>query len=601
MNYLFVVPRDNCFGFLTIPPGVVYVATSLKETGRNVYGIHLNYESDIEASLRKKIIDNNINVLCIGGLSDQYNEIKRTIELSKHIKPDLIIVVGGGLITAQPKLIMENIGADYAIVGQGEITICELAEALEGQIPFRDVAGILYFEDQKLVCNDSRPEIRNLDAVTMPDYDIFPYAQVPNDPININGAFKRTVNITASRSCPYNCTFCYHPSGTTYRQRSIENIFREIDFLVSKYDIEHLLIIDELFAIDENRVSEFCESIAKYDITFSVQLRVDSIDEDLLHKLKKAGCTSISYGLESADNSILKSMKKGTDISQIENALSLTRKIGFFIQGYFIFGDIEETIKTVNTTIRWWMKHLEYGINLAMIRIFPGSYLYQHAIEQSIITDEIQYIANGCPLINVSKLTDQEFAGLIKKITYLNSEFLGLTTGIEPEAINDDGSHAISVECMACGSKNLFPDVAFEYRNVNSANSFCCKTCFQKINAQPSKVISKNTYKNLLDAFLEKYFSDKLSGGKKVAIWGVTEKSLALLLGSKTLRDHVVCVVDRDYQIKNKKVLNIFDVFPPTRLIDLDFEYLVIGASGYEKDILKNLESMNVNVDVLDI
>lgn len=56
-----------------------------------------------------------------------------------------------------------------------------------------------------------------------------------------------------------------------------------------------------------------------------------------------------------------------------------------------------------------------------------------------------------------------------------------------------------------------------------------------------------------------------------------------------------------DYQIKNKKVLNIFDVFPPTRLIDLDFEYLVIGASGYEKDILKNLESMNVNVDVLDI
>jgi radical SAM superfamily enzyme YgiQ (UPF0313 family) len=601
MNFLFVVPRDNSFGFLTIPPGIVYVATSLKKTGRNVFGIHLNYEDNLELSLRNAIINNKIDVLCIGGLSDQYNEIKNTLKLSKKIKSDLITVIGGGLITAQPQLVMENIGADFGVVGQGEITICELAEALETGKPFQTIDGLTFFENEKLIVNQSRSEVKILDSIPFPDYEIFQYIQVPNGYVNVNGEKKRTVNITASRSCPYNCTFCYHPSGSIYRQRSLNNIFEEIDSVLSKYAIDHLMIIDELFATDEDRVVEFCERISKYKVTFSVQLRVNNISEKLLVKLKQAGCTSIGFGLESADDLILKSMKKKITVSQIENALSLTRKIGFYIQGYFIFGDLEETTETVNTTLRWWLKNLEYGINLAMIRIFPGTHLYKSAIQRSVIPDELQYLENGCPLVNVSKLNNQEFSDLIRKLTYLTSEFLGLTRSIDLEQINTDGSYSISAECLSCGTKNFFPSVVFEYKNINSAEAFCCKTCFQKINAQPSRLISKKTYKHIIDTSLEYFFSKELSEGKRVAIWGVTDKSIALLTSSDILRKSVACIVDRDFKIKNKRVLNQFEVFPPNRLKDIEFDCLIIGAVGYEQEILNSLDSMEITTNILNI
>lgn len=601
MTYLFVVPRDNSFEFLTIPPGVVYVATSLKASGRMVFGLHLNYEQDPEAALAKVIIDKKVDVVCVGGLSDQYCEVKKVVKLSKKINNRIVTVIGGGLVTAQPELIMNHIGADFAIVGQGEITICDLADALEGNKEFNRIPGLLFFENDTLVVNQPRPEEENLDRLPFPDYGIFDYPQVPNRRISINGRMKKSVNITASRSCPYRCTFCYHPSGSFYRQRSLDNIFAEIDHLIAGYEIEHLNIIDELFARDKDRVVEFCRRIKPYGLTFGVQLRVDNVTEDLLRELHDAGCIVIGYGLESADDTVLKSMKKGIAVEQIDNALSLTRKAGIFIQGYFIFGDVAETAKTVDTTIKWWLAHLDYGINLAMIRVFPGSELYRYAVGHRVIEDEIGYLEGGCPLVNLSTLSNHEFSVLLRKISYLNAEFLGLTLNIEVKKINTDSSYCLSAECIHCGFVNVYDHVQFEYKNVNGAESFCCMRCAQKMKMQPSNAISRQTYKHILDKSLEKYFSALLAGGKKVAIWGVTEKATALLLSSKTLRDSVVMVVDRDFQIKTDKLLDLYPVVAPERLRDVVFDYLLIGAFGYEAQIRNSLQAMGVSAAVLDL
>lgn len=601
MNYLFVVPRDNSFEFLTIPPGVVYVATSLKASGRKVFGVHLNYEQDPQAALAKVIVDKAIDVVCVGGLSDQYSEVKKVVTLSKRINNRIVIVIGGGLVTAQPELVMKNIGADFAIVGQGEITICELADALEGNKEFNRIAGLLFFENDILVTNQPRPEEKNLDRLPFPDYGIFDYPQVPNRRISINGRMKKSVNITASRSCPYRCTFCYHPSGSVYRQRSLDNIFAEIDHLIAGYEIEHLNIIDELFARDKDRVVEFCRRIKSYGLTFGVQLRVDNVTEDLLRELHDAGCIVIGYGLESADNTVLKSMKKGITVEQIGTALSLTRKAGIFIQGYFIFGDVAETAKTVDTTIKWWLAHLDYGINMAMIRVFPGSELYRYAVEHSAIEDEVGYLEDGCPLINLSRLSNCEFSALMRKINYLNAEFLGLTLNIEIKRVNRDGSYCLISECIHCGFVNVYDHVHFEYKNVNGAESFCCMRCAQKMKMQPSNAISRQTYKHILDKSLEMYFSSLLAGGKTIVIWGVTEKATALLLSSKTLRDSVVMVVDRDFQIKTDKLLDLYPVVAPERLRDVVFDYLLIGAFGYEAQIQNSLQAMGVSATVLDL
>jgi anaerobic magnesium-protoporphyrin IX monomethyl ester cyclase len=601
MNYLFVVPKDNMYGLMTIPPGIVYVASALKESGRNVFGIHLNFEEDADAAIQRAMLVYDINVVCTGGLSDQYLEVKKIIRTVREIKSDAITIVGGGLVTSEPEVVLAGVEADIGIIGQGEICICEVAAALEKKKNLGNIDGLVFNDSGCIKKTDLRYDIKDIDSICFPDYSIFNYRKIPNNPVYINGKLKKSLNITASRSCPYNCTFCYHPSGSRYVQRSVDNIFQEIDLMLKSYKVDHLSIIDELFATNKERVLEFCERIKKYGLTYAVQLRVDSISEEILMALKDSGCIIISYGIESADNDILASMRKRITIEQIEKALILTKKVGIFIQGNFIFGDIEETVESANRTLRWWMNHLDYGLNLYMIRVFPGSYLYKYALEKGIIVDRLSYLENGCPPINVSRLSDSEMKALRDKIIYLNSEMTGATFGIQVSRIDDEGAYDLKAECMNCGTLNSFKNIKFEYKNVSGADSFCCEQCSQKMRVSPANIVSKGTYKTILDNVLEQYFSSFAKQEKKIVIWGVTEKSTALLIGSKSLRDCVVAVVDRDYQVKNWTFLDRYKIESPDVLHNLAFDSLIIGAAGYERQVIDQVRAMGLDVDILDI
>ena len=154
---------------------------------------------------------------------------------------------------------------------------------------------------------------------------------------------------------------------------------------------------------------------------------------------------------------------------------------------------------------------------------------------------------------------------------------------------------------MNCGTLNSFKNTKFEYKNVIGADAFSCGHCFQKMRVSPANVISKGTYKNILDNVLEKHFLAFAKQGKKIVIWGVTEKSTALLMSSKSLRDAVVAVVDRDYKVKNWTFLDRYKIESPDVLQDLTFDSLIIGAAGYETQISDQLRGMGMNIDILDI
>lgn len=606
MNILFVVPRDQSCGFLTIPPGIVYVATAAKEAGHHVVGIHLNYEfGDDKQLLQQTIERHKIALVCTGGLSDQYLEVRRIISIVREIDSAIPTVIGGGLVSTEPEIALTGTGATIGVIGQGEHTICELVAALDGNGPLNAVNGVVFRspgDNKKLIRTVARDDEINIDSFAFPDYSLFDYSEVPVKPEKIIGNIeKRTINITASRSCPYLCTFCYHPSGSHYRRRSLDNLFEELDLLVETYDVEHINVIDELFAKTSERVEEFCRRIEPYQLTFSIQLRVDAVTLPMLQELKRCGCTTVGYGLESADNRILKSMRKRITIEQIENALRMTRDAHLFVQGCFIFGDTEENQESVNTTLSWWARHLEYGINLAMIRVFPGTELYKRAIETGIIADRKAFLEEGCPYINVSKLSNQEMAGLHKKITYLNEFFVGVTRGIEIERITDEQQYDLVAECMDCGHKTRFSAIPFEYRNNINAARATCERCLQKLRIHPSSAISPPTYKTVVDYLAESYFAPYAKQNKKIAIWGVTEKSRLLLMSSKSLRDQVVAVVDRDYLLKEERLFDRFPVLPPETLCHTQFDYLVIGAVGYESQIQNSLNKMGVETAVLDI
>jgi len=493
--------------------GLAIISSYLKKYGYNVFCLNPNhYDTTLENQLEEFIIKNKIDVLCTGGMSVHYSEINKMLEISKKIKPEIITIVGGAIITSNPKVACWGIKhIDYGIIGEGEETIIELADALINNKNIETIRGLSFFnKENEYILTYDRIPISDLNSIPFPDYEGFEYGTFiklfyPSESKyfsildNVRIGF-----IMASRSCPFACTFCYHHPLSKYRQRSIDNIFEEIDYLKDKYNVNYLYITDELFSFDKKRIYEFASRIKPYKMKWWTNFRVPDVDKEVLEALKDSGVFMISYGIESINDKILKSMKKHITKEQIENALKLTYEAKLNIQGNIILGDIDETEETSKESIDWLNAHPEYGINLVMIRTFPFSNIYQHAISKKLIKDEFDHMKNKFPLINLTKMSDKKYLELCVYVENHNSELQNylnakvISTKIISKTEYGKNIYSMRVECPSCHKiieYNNMVQKTFKTYFVN-----ICKYCYGNIRMENIKAYNKNY--NLYDKFM---------------------------------------------------------------------------------------------------
>ena len=429
LNVLYVIPRYKTYGMeghYVMPMGILYVSAYVKRSGvANVFTLNLNHVEDTEYDVLERYIrENDIDFMGIGGLSGEYSDLARIVSYVKAIDSNVVVQVGGGIMTADPEVTMKAMpDVDFGIVGEGEQTSVELIEALASGGDLSLVDGLIYRENGQLKITGRRTEIYDLDSLPFPDYEGFNYAEyLKNNPdLSDEGKKYSQVSVIGGRSCRYNCTFCFHPSGSKYRQRSLDSIFSEIDYLVSNYNISYIALREELFATDNERVRQFCDRVEAYDFDWSIQLRIDSINQELVDMLKDTRCRYVFVGVESADDKVLKSMRKGITRSQIENALDMLREAGLNSRSGVIFGDTVETAETARFTLDWFRKNYErYRMFVDMIIAFPGSALYKRACASGVIPDPVQFLKDGCPIVNVSAMSDDEFDALVHEIEKIN-------------------------------------------------------------------------------------------------------------------------------------------------------------------------------------
>lgn len=512
MKYGIVMPRftDNFEEGYIFPIGMAYVSSSLKQTGREVFTYNLNYKyGTVRELVQGWVLEKQLDVLATGGLTAQYGVLKEILDAAREVKPNIILLVGGGGITASPVPMMEALEiADYGMIGEGEITICELAEALEGKRTVDSVDGLVYKKEDVWTVTEPRKEIMDLDSIPYPDYKGFDYDMLLSKPFSeVAGAVKERCGfISLSRSCPFSCTFCFHPSGSKYRRRSMESAFQEIDFLIQEYNIQNLYLSDELFLTNVEDARRFGEGMKKRNLGFAISMRVDRINREFLEVLRDSGCFVIMFGLESADNRILKSMNKRITVEQIESALTLCNEVGIKAQGNFIFGDEAETMETAGNTIQWWKEHPEFSIRTALVILYPGSQIYQNACKRGIIKDEVEFIKAGCPIINASSMTDQEYRDMAMMIS---TETQGGTKLLEDAAYQYSGKGKIDYtgRCPKCGMLNTWRHV----EPFRSPSNYICEECGESLHIIPSESLSKYAAANF--RYLSPY---------KIAVWAMT-------------------------------------------------------------------------------
>ena len=596
-KYLLIMPRivQNFGDGYAFPLGIAYISSSMKKYGYEVYTLNLNHiDEDVEKTIIDIIERYNISVVGTGGQSFQYNSIKNILSIVKKYDSKILTIVGGGIITAAPEVAMRALElSDYGVIGEGEVTINELCKAIECDLDIRNVRGVIYKYNNTFIVNEKREEIKNIDEIPWPDYEGFDLGTYIDKivPTMIASNKRNSLFMLTSRSCPFKCTFCFHTTGQVYRQRSLDDIFNELDYLVNKYNPKFIFFVDELFGSNIKRLREFSDRIKKYKLNWWSEFRVTDVDIEKLKLLKEAGCTNMSFGLESANNKILKSMRKGITIEDIEKTLSMVYDSGITIDGAFIFGDIEETFDTALETLKWWERHIEYDIGLGPITIYPGTFLYNYALEQGIIKDEINFLKNGCPQVNVSKMSNGEFAHIMNLITEKNMQIRKSLKFVKVTSTNyKNGQVSIIGKCLICNCYNKWEDVI-----VFRPAPLICKKCGQRYDMPLTKEMIRNFENNI---------SNIIDNHNKCAVWGINDKLMGLIFKSNLSKIKNLYLIDiskikREMNVSGKKI------YSPDIIETLGIDIIIIGVpflfSNISLQIKMNHKRVNKIIDVCQL
>ena len=360
------------------PLGLGYLATTIRDRHDVKIMDGIKLKMTIE-QFREEIINGNYDVIGIQCYTWDKPLVKKMIAIIREVNPKIIIVIGGPHPSSDPESIYSYFGADFGIKGEAEIGFSLLMDFIANKkIPLNSIPGLIWAEGNKIVVNAQR-FVENLDDLKHPSWDLL---GVDSYPVAPHGAFfkrKPTAPIFATRGCPYQCTFCagIMVSGRKIRFRSVKNFVDEIEMLHKDYGINEIHIEDDNFSIRREFVVDFCNELIKrnIDITWTCPngVRLDTLDKELLDLMKKSGLYSVSVGIESGSDRILKDMKKSLTKADIQEKVGLISKAGLDVIGFFILGYPGETIEDINDTIDFACSLPLKRASFMTFKPFPGT------------------------------------------------------------------------------------------------------------------------------------------------------------------------------------------------------------------------------------
>jgi radical SAM superfamily enzyme YgiQ (UPF0313 family) len=392
-DVILLYPRErvNAFYYM-IPLGLANIAAVLVQNKISVKIIDFNfYTGDILTDLKKW----QPTVIGIGGTTGTRKGSFKLAMVCKSILPDIPVVFGGIHATFTAEDSLKYISEiDYVIKGEGEFSFLEFVNCILQKKPERlaDIQGLSYRKDNEIIHN--KPvRINNLDDLPLPARELCEgNYKIKLDYLGIEAEFLMT-----SRGCPFACDFCaaarMFPGGIRYR--SIPNVKNEIDHILATKKVKALKIFDSTFTASRQHVLDFCEMIEPYKLLWECEIRVDTVDYELMKTMKEAGCCYVDIGFETTDDKILKSIFKTISVQQVENVLSWCKELDIKAKVFFTFGHLGQTYESCLRDVKYIKKNkdkIDFFATTVGIRIYPGTSLEKKALAAGIIPADFSWV-----------------------------------------------------------------------------------------------------------------------------------------------------------------------------------------------------------------
>lgn len=377
MKIALIYPRCRSLaaGGMEEPLGILYIASALKKVGHHVIFTDLTFEDNL-GILRDIVSD--VDLIGISSSSPLFGKAIEVLSYVKEINPKAFCLIGGPHPTAIPEDALRA-GFDYAVLGEGEQTVVNFVNSLS-KGKHKDTKGIAFLKNGHLHINEPMPYIEDLDCLPFPDRSLIDYSRYG------------TVGVMASRGCPYNCFYCKPMLdmlfGKRVRKRSAANMTEEIERIMKTYPRKSFHFKDDtLTLLPTVWFEEFRKELRrrKLNIRWQANSRVDTITTEKLRLMKEAGCTQISFGVESGSPKVLEFYNKHRNPGLTVKVFEACHKLGIMPNAYIILGAPVETIEDMELTYRLIKKIKPVFWRVFTTTPFPGNYLYKYAKERDLL------------------------------------------------------------------------------------------------------------------------------------------------------------------------------------------------------------------------
>jgi radical SAM superfamily enzyme YgiQ (UPF0313 family) len=419
-------------GNLTPPLGILTMASIMEKEGWEVRFFDERIDSDILSD----ITGFKPNIV---GISAVTTSVLRGRQLATDIKnalPDVVTVFGGPHPTAMPEEVLGWDPVDFVVVGEGEYALRDLGQwiiAGMDSLELANIPNLCYKTDKGIIKNPIRASLKpeELDMLPRPAFHILNLEQIFRN--TRHGLFqkgKRVLPVMGSRGCPNRCTFCCRVMGFKIRYRDTKLLIEEIETMVSDYAMDEVYFEDDNFTVNRQRAIAFLDSFIERNlgiyIKFANGIRADAVDAEVLEKMKKAGCYSISFGIESGSPRVIEMMRKNLSLEKAKENVKIAKSMGLLVGANCIIGYPGETVADIEESLDYFM-NLDLD-SMAVVNLipFPGTEVRRICEEKGYLTPEAKNWNNYIFDINNPKiLIETEFISseyLLNKInqTYRN-------------------------------------------------------------------------------------------------------------------------------------------------------------------------------------
>ncbi|MBI4655339.1 MAG: cobalamin B12-binding domain-containing protein [Elusimicrobia bacterium] len=381
----------------TFPYGMACVASYVMDRGHSVGYLEPNIEGMDFKSYGSYLRSNDFGLVGMSSTTLQINQTIKTFEFIKKTTPGIVTVMGGVHASIMPAETLAATGAiDYLVLGEGEVPFSRLLAGIEGGAdePAAGICGLAFKKNGRVVINPPGPE----NSLQGSDFPVPPYNIFPMDKYIAQITYTKrfpSYSVVASRGCPFKCAFCNGSAvlGSKTRYKDTERLITEIISLKEQYGAKGIIFLDSTFTLNKQWVAEFCRRYTekKVGLPWACNSRVDTVNEQMLRLMKKAGCWEILYGAESWNQKSLDIINKGTTVEQNERTLKMTMALGFYTYASYILCLPGETEADALNTIR---RAKDIATPIAMFYLpvpYPKTALYEICRERGMLREDADW------------------------------------------------------------------------------------------------------------------------------------------------------------------------------------------------------------------